>query len=132
MPQSLAQLYTHLIFSTKHRQPIIRSCDYKDLCSYLGGILKEMESPSLTIGAVSDHIHILYRQSKNYALKKVIKEVKTGSSKWMKTKGDHYKAFYWQDGYGAFSVSSSRIEQVRRYICNQEAHHKQDDFAIVN
>lgn len=128
MSQSLAQLYTHLVFSTKNRTPWIRPNDYDDICSYLGGILNKMESPSLVIGSVTDHVHILYRHSKNHALKKVIEEVKTGSSKWIKTKGNHYSSFYWQAGYGAFSVSSSKIKHVREYIVNQEEHHKRVSF----
>ncbi|MCX7049226.1 MAG: transposase [Candidatus Sumerlaeota bacterium] len=128
MSQSLAQLYTHLIFSTKCRIPLIDASISPKLWAYIGGILRNLDSPSIEIGGFQDHIHILYSQSKNYALKTVLEEIKKSSSKWIKTQGASYKKFYWQGGYGAFSVSPSRLESVRRYIRNQEAHHKKMTF----
>ena len=132
MPQSLAQFYAHLVFSTKNREPIVRVAAHEDLRAYLGGILRDLESPVLAAGVVSDHIHLLYRHSKNIALKKLVEEVKTGSSKWIKTLGTDYARFHWQNGYGAFSVSASRLEAVKRYVLNQEKHHRtisfQDEF----
>lgn len=80
------------------------------------------------MNSVDDHIDILFVLSKNHALKKVVEEVKKGSSKWIKTKGEAFAAFYWQAGYGAFSVSQSNVEMVERYIENQEDHHKTVGF----
>lgn len=80
----------------------------------------------MIINSVPDHIHILFRLSKNYALAKVVEEVKIQSSKWMKLEGS--KGFAWQIGYGAFSVSSSKIENVKKYIINQKEHHKKKSF----
>ena len=128
MPQSLAQLYTHLIFSTKNREPIIRDSDRDDLQAYFGGILRELRCPSLATAAVKDHVHILYRQSKNISLAKLVEEVKVGSSKWIKPQHERYQRFHWQSGYGAFSVSASKLEAVRRYVLNQEDHHRQVSF----
>ena len=88
----------------------------------MGGILKNKESPALKINSVPDHIHILFRLSKNHALAKVVEAVKKESSKWLKTKG--VTGFTWQIGYGAFSVSSSKVETVIQYISNQKQHHK--------
>jgi len=128
MSQSLVQLYTHLIFSTKHREPFLDASVHEDLRGYLGGILRNLESPSLMIGCVADHVHILYSQSRKIALMDLVEEVKKSSSKWLKTKGPRYRRFYWQSGYGAFSVSPSRLGAVKRYIQNQGNHHRKVSF----
>jgi REP element-mobilizing transposase RayT len=132
MSQSLVKNILHLIFSTKNRQPLLTVPIRPDLHSYLGGILREWDSPAIQINSVADHIHILFCLSKNHALKKIVEEVKKGSSKWIKGKGQEFAAFFWQAGYGAFSVSQSNVSSVKRYINNQEAHHKkvgfQDEF----
>lgn len=126
MGQSLSQLYVHLTFGTKGRLPIIHNNIKTELHAYMAGILKNMESPALSINSVPDHIHILFRLSKNHALSKVIENVKKDASKWMKTKG--YSEFKWQIGYGAFSVSSSKVIVVKNYILNQEEHHKKTTY----
>src|SRR5437899_2598786 len=82
------------------------------------------ESPAILIGGTADHVHLLFCLSKNYALKKIVEEVKKGSSKWIKTIDPRYREFHWQNGYGAFSVSQSKRETVKRYIENQEEHHR--------
>jgi REP element-mobilizing transposase RayT len=122
MGQSLSQLYVHLTFGTKERYPFISEQIEPQLHSYMGGILKNKESPALKINSVPDHVHILFRLSKNYALAKVVEDVKKQSSKWLKEKG--VKGFTWQIGYGAFSVSGSGIDNVKKYILNQKQHHK--------
>ena len=132
MPQSLAKNYLHLVFSTKNRKPLILPTVRSDLHSYIGGILRDLESPALLMNSVTDHIHILFCLSKNHALKTIVEEVKKSSSKWIKIKGSDFKEFYWQSGYGAFSVSQSGIPSVKRYIECQELHHRtmgfQDEF----
>jgi putative transposase len=81
------------------------------------------------IGGVEDHVHALFNLSKNYALKKVVEEIKKGSSKWMKTsQGASNKNFQWQNGYAGFSVSQSNVEQVKKYIEQQEDHHRKMTF----
>lgn len=122
MGQSLSQLYVHLTFGTKERYPFISEQIESQLHAYVGGILKNKESPALKINSASDHIHILFRLSKNHALAKIVEEVKKQSSKRMKEKG--IKDFTWQIGYGAFSVSSSKLNVVTNYILNQKQHHK--------
>ena len=128
MSQSLAKNLIHLIYSTKNRAP----CFYREvqvrLFAYQAGILNEWESPALVIGGVSDHVHALFVLSKNHALAKVIEEVKKGSSKWLKTQGSEFRDFHWQAGYGAFSVSQSNVDEVRRYIEQQEEHHRVRSF----
>jgi putative transposase len=128
MPQSLAKNLIHLIYSTKDREPCLSPEIRARLFGYEAGILKEWKSPALLIGGVAGHVHALFCLSKNHALAKVIEEVKKGSSKWMKTLGPEFQDFHWQAGYGAFSVSQSQVEQVRRYIELQEEHHRTRSF----
>jgi putative transposase len=128
MGQSLSQLYIHLTFGTKGRFPFIKNDIKHRLHSYLAGTLKNIESPALIINSVPDHVHILFRLSKNYALAKVVEELKKQSSKWFKELDGEYNIFSWQIGYGAFSVSGSKVETVKQYIINQEKHHIKKSF----
>ena len=128
MGQSLSQLYVHLTFGTKFRHPFINEeCD-KQLHPYMAGTLKEYESPALIINSVTDHIHILFRLSKNYALAKIVEEVKKESSKLMKKLLHGHANFSWQPGYGAFSVSSYKVDTVKKYIENLKKHHRQKTY----
>ena len=112
MPQSLSQLYVHLIFSTKHREPMLLSPVRQDLHAYLAAVLNNQDSPALKVGGMSDHVHALFQLSKNLALAKIVEEVKASSSKWVKTQGRGLVNFHWQSGYGAFSVSSADVEEL--------------------
>lgn len=128
MPQSLASLLTHLVFSTKHREPVLTDAVRPELHRYQSGILADVESPALAINSVADHVHILFSLSKNRALADVVMEVKRGSSKWLKTKGAALAEFHWQNGYGAFSVSQSLVGEVTDYIAKQAEHHRRVTF----
>ena len=128
MPQSLTKVYVHLVFSTKYRQPLIDDTIKPELFAYLGGICEALECHPVRVGGHDDHVHILCILSKKIALMKLLEEVKKSSSKWIKTKGEAYKNFYWQDGYGAFSVNPAEIAVVVRYIENQAAHHQKRNF----
>jgi putative transposase len=128
MPQSLASILVHLVFSTKHRQPFITPEIEPELHSYMAAILRELESPSLTINGTADHVHVLFRLGRKIALCDVVEEVKKRSSKWIKTKGEAFRTFQWQGGYGAFSIGESGVEDVRRYIARQKEHHRMKSF----
>ena len=128
MAQSLARNLIHLIFSTKNRAPLLQTTIRPELHGYMAGIFTNWESPAIIIGSAADHVHALFGLSKNHALVKVVEEVKRGSSKWIKTKGKEFAHFAWQNGYGAFSVSSSMVNSVSRYIANQEEHYRQVTF----
>lgn len=129
MPQSLAKVALHLIFSTKNRTPWLKKPDIRaELYAYMSSVLRAVDSPALLIGGVEDHVHILCLLSRNYAISKVVEEVKKQSSKWLKSKGAELDNFYWQGGYGVFSVSESKIPGVRQYIQRQEEHHKRFSF----
>lgn len=128
MPQSLVKNCVHLIFSTKHREPVLFSPVKEELYAYLGGICKEMGCFPFSIGGHTDHVHILCMLSKKVALVKLVEELKSHSSAWIKKKGDLYEGFYWQRGYGAFSVSPAQVDAVKAYIQNQEVHHQEKSF----
>jgi len=128
MGQSLVKNYLHIIYSTKHRQPLIHEPVGAELYSYFGGICKNLECNPVKIGGYTDHVHILCMLSKKIAVMKLLETVKSHSSKWMKTKGASLSDFYWQDGYGAFSVSPSRVEALKDYIERQAEHHQHKTF----
>ncbi len=128
MSQSLVKNYLHIVFSTKHRQPLILPTIEKELYSYLGGICNNLECQVIKIGGHKDHIHILCLLSKKTALIKLVEQLKSNSSKWIKTKGSEYSNFYWQDGYGSFSVNPSEVDIVINYIENQKEHHSKKTF----
>ena len=128
MPQSLANIVVHLVFSTTHRRPLLRDQERDQLHAYIAGVLKNHDSPLIQINSVSDHIHILFAQSKNHVPVKIVEQVKTSSSVWIKTLDACYSDFSWQTGYGEFSVSPMHVEAVREYIRNQAEHHEQEDF----
>jgi len=128
MGQSLVKNYMHIIFSTKLRVQLIHQPVQDELNSYIGGICKEMECQPIKIGGYTNHIHILCMLSKKIALMKLLEEVKSHSSKWIKTKGTELNNFYWQNGYGAFSVNPTEIDKVITYIENQKEHHKKKTF----
>ena len=132
MGQSLAKNYIHIIFSTKHRQALIHPPVEAELHSYLGGICNQLGCQTIKVGGYTDHIHILCMLSKKIALSTLIEKVKSYSSKWIKTKGKGYEKFYWQDGYGAFSVNPSEVDTVVSYIANQHQHHRQKHFQPQN
>lgn len=128
MGQSLVKNYLHVVFSTKHRQAMIHPPIEAELHAYLGGICNNLECHPIKVGGYTDHVHILCMLSKKIALMKLLVEVKSHSSKWIKTKGIDYANFYWQYGYGAFSVNPSETESVINYITNQKAHHLKKTF----
>lgn len=128
MPQSLAKLFVHLVFSTKTRQAIIGDDVRTDLHAYRGGILREMECPAIEINSETDHVHILFMLARTTTLGDVVANVKRGSSVWIKSRGVAFADFHWQAGYGAFSVSQSAVDEVRAYIRNQHDHHRRMSF----
>lgn len=129
MPQSLSQVYIHLVFSTKNREPFITPAIAAELYPYMAKVLHdECKSPAKIIGGVSDHSHCLINLSRTISIAELVEVLKTSTSKWIKKKGSEFKEFYWQTGYGTFSVSRSNIAAVERYIRDQEAHHAKQGF----
>jgi putative transposase len=128
MPQSLSKVYVHITFSTKGRRKIIDDSIKKELFEYLGGICKGLDCNPLQVGGFNDHVHILCLLSRRISQSNLLEEVKKQSSKWMKTKGNQYADFYWQEGFGIFSVNPSETDTVVSYIKNQEFHHSKFSF----
>ncbi len=128
MSQSYVQFYTHIVFHTKNNMKFIREEIEDELYSYLGGILRNYKSIPLQIGGTSDHVHMLCTLPKTMTPSDLVEEVKKSSSKWIKTKGLRYRNFYWQDGYGGFSVGWSQVDTVKNYIRDQKQHHRKVQF----
>jgi REP element-mobilizing transposase RayT len=130
MGQSLVKNYIHIVFTTKYRQELIHPPVEEELHAYLGGICKKLECTPIIVGGYTDHIHILCLLSKKIALMKLVEEVKSHSSKWIKTKSKALENFYWQDGYAAFSVNPAQVDTVIRYIANQKEHHRKKSYQV--
>jgi len=132
MPQSLAKVNLHIVIATKYGQKIINDEGRGQLLSYVIGVLSNLGSYTYEIYANPDHIHILCTLPRTNTIADLVSKIKTTSSKWLKNKG--VPVFYWQDGYGIFSVSSSKVEAVKKYIENQPQHHKgvdcKDEFRL--
>jgi len=128
MGQSLVKNHIHIIFSTKGRKRSIDSSIEALLHSYIGSICKNLDCYPIRVGGYLDHVHIACNLSKNITLMKLLGVIKANSSKRMKTNGDVYRGFSWQGGYAAFSVSSSEIDDVVRYIETQKEHHQRASF----
>ena len=128
MPQSLSSILIHLIFSTKNRKPFLTPEIDVELYPYMASIFKAMKSPALVINGTSDHIHTLLSLSRVVSIADVVEEVKTESSKWIKTKGREFRRFQWQSGYGAFSIGQSQVPSVKRYIARQKENHRRVTF----
>ena len=128
MPQSLSSIPIHLIFSTKNRESFITEAIEKELHPYMAKIFRERKSPSLTIGGTDDHVHILFSLGRTIEVAELVQELKTESSKWIKTKGQEFDRFYWQKGYGAFSIGQSEVATLKRYIARQRVHHQRATF----
>ena len=136
MPQSLARVVLHVVFSTKNRVPFLKDPALRDkLHAYMSGILQSIGCEPILINGVEDYVHILCNLSRTGTIAGMVEKVKHSPSKWMKDHGAAYADFFWQGGYGSFSVSQSNVEQVREYIATQEEHHRkvsfQDEFRAL-
>ncbi len=134
MAQSLAQIYVHIIFHIKTDSPEILPSHNDELYAYIGGVIKKLNCKPIQIGGYKDHLHVFCTLSKNILLTKLVEDIKRNSSRWIKSKSPHYVNFSWQNGYGAFSVSPSLYENVRKYILRQQEHHQsctfQDEYLL--
>ena len=128
MPQSLSRLLVHLVFSTKNREPSLSPALQPKLHAYLAATCDQHDCPSLRVGGVADHVHLLFGLARTRALSDVVQAIKTSSSKWIKEQGAEFNAFHWQAGYGAFSVSQSDTARVVAYIQDQAEHHRTMSF----
>jgi len=127
MPSTHLSLHYHVVFSTKERRPWIEQSWRNDLHAYLGGCVKTLDGIPEQIGGVADHVHLLLGLRATHCLADVLREIKKASSRWVHD-GMRIPKFGWQEGYGAFTVSRSNIDAVRKYIETQEQHHSKGSF----
>lgn len=128
MPHSLHTIWVHAIWSTKKRQPFIRSDIEEKIHDYMRNQFKKMGCPVRIINGMPDHIHSLFLLNPKKALTDVIKQVKGSTSHWINQKDVIPEKFSWQTGCASYSVSESVREKVFRYIENQKEHHRQKSF----
>ena len=128
MPQSLSYLLTHIVFSTKARAPVLDAAVRPALHAYLATVARNVDCECFRVGGVADHVHLAVRLSRTITMAQLIEELKTSSSKWLKTQSPALAAFAWQRGYGVFSVGPSDLNALLHYIDTQEEHHKTRTF----
>jgi REP element-mobilizing transposase RayT len=128
MASALVKMDVHLIFHIKSTGVKMRTEDLERIFAYIGGVIKGIGGLPIEIGGVEDHVHILTSLPKALSLVDFVRIIKSDSSKWMKSIDPHYTAFVWQEGYGAFSVSSSLVDKTVAYIRGQAEHHQKRSF----
>ena len=125
MPQSLANILVHVIFSTKNRYPYLADDKLrKEVHSYIASLHRAQNCPALLVGGPKDHVHTLCKMARNTDVSSLVGEVKRKSSKWVKRDVGMLSKFGWQSGYGAFSIGQSQVRDVVKYIKNQDEHHR--------
>lgn len=128
MSQSLSNILVHIIFSTKNRKNLLDDSIQIDLYKYIAQICKSKSSLIKQIGGTNNHIHMLVDLSRSISISKLISEIKSNSTRWLKTKGEQFKNFSWQNGYGVFSIGESGLLNCMNYIKKQKEHHKKLTF----
>ena len=128
MPQSLALVIVHVVFSTKDRYPFLDTSIRPGLHAYLATVARNADCEADRVGGVADHVHLAVRLSRTLTIADLIESLKTASSKWIKTQSPQLRSFAWQRGYGAFSIGASDLDALRSYIDNQEMHHQKRSF----
>jgi putative transposase len=129
MAQSLAKIVVHTVFSTQGRLPFFHDLGLREeMHRYLGGIMSRLDCQPIIVGGTDDHVHLLGSLSRTCEAAMMVKELKRGSSVWLKTKLPDLHDFAWQNGYGIFSIGYSQIESARSYIREQEEHHRRVSF----
>ncbi len=128
MPQSLSKVILHIIFSTKNRELFLDSDVRPRIHAYLATICRDLGAELLHVGGVADHVHIVTTLPRTLSQAQVVEQIKKTSSKWIKEFDARYRTFFWQRGYGAFSVSPSQLEAVLQYVEAQQTHHRTRTF----
>ena len=128
MAQSLSKVIVHIIFSTKDREPWLGSEVRPRMHAYLATVCRDIGAELVRVGGVADHVHIVTLLPRTVSQAQLIEEIKKASSKWIKAVDARYRGFFWQRGYGAFSVSPSQLDSVVQYVEAQQEHHRTRTF----
>jgi putative transposase len=128
MPQSLSQVIVHVVSSTKDRRPWLDSEIRSRMHAYLATVCRDCGCEAYRVGGTADHVHLATRLSRTISQAGLLEQIKKTSSVWIKTQGAQYSDFHWQNGYGDFSIGWSQLEDLARYIDNQEQHHRVRTF----
>ena len=123
MANTYTKLNIHIVFHVKSTGITIRQKDLGQVFAYIGGIIRNVGGYPITVGGITNHIHILATMPKTLSVSEFVQKIKANSSKWIKTIDEYYEDFAWQEGYGAFCVSPSLLKKTIRYIETQEQHH---------
>jgi REP element-mobilizing transposase RayT len=128
VPQSLAKVYVHGVFSTRNREPVLDDTWRDELFHVLGGTANNLGCQSLIVGGVANHVHVLFQLGRTIAIADAVGKIKSTSSAWVNQTRGLTTPFHWQTGYAVFSVSQSNLEAVRDYIRRQPEHHAKETF----
>ncbi len=128
MPQSLSRVLLHVIFSTKDRAPFLQPIIRPQLHAYLATVARNLDCECFLVGGVEDHVHVAVGLSRTITIAKLVEQLKTSSSMWLKTQSPNLAYFAWQRGYGVFSVSPSDLQALKHYISTQDQHHQKHNF----
>ncbi|CEF49347.1 unnamed protein product [uncultured bacterium] len=128
MPQSLSKVILHIIFSTKNREPWLESNVRPRVHAYLAIICRDLGAELVHVGGVADHVHVVTTLPRTLSQADLVERIKKASSKWIKALDGRYRGFFWQRGYGAFSVSPSQLDTVVQYVEAQKEHHRTCTF----
>lgn len=128
MPQSLVKILIHAVFSTKNRVNLITPEIENELFGYMSGIVENNKSKLILANGTENHVHLLISLGKTLAISELIGDIKRDSSVWIKKQDSQFSKFHWQEGYGAFSVGQTQVNEVMKYIANQKEHHQEKSF----
>jgi putative transposase len=136
MPHTFTQLHVHAVFSTKNRVPFLADKRIRArVHAYMAEVMRRLKCPAELVGGIADHVHVLFNLGRACDVAEVIKETKRVTTIWIHDEFKLLPDFYWQEGYGAFSVSHSHCKKLRDYIRTQEEHHQtksfQDEFRVL-
>src|ERR1035438_4578673 len=126
MPQSLSQVILHVVFSTKDSRPWLDAAIRPRLHAYLATLYRDCDCPAYRVGGAADHVHIATRLARTLSHAQLLEKIKKTSSAWIKTQAEQYGSFFWQGGYGDFSIGWSQLEELVRYIDRQEQHRSEE------
>ena len=129
MASALLKIYVHVVFHVKAKGVNMQKRDLPEIFSYIAGIVRRIGGEPIAVGGVEDHVHILAAMPKSYTVPDYVKEIKIGSSHWLRINKLGYTDFAWQTGYGAFSVSASVLPKIQSYVMRQEEHHSRQTYS---